>query len=114
MHEMLAKAWAKVVAALRDALLFSRGGSVRYRNDGPSPAGRRGKEVRIRLAAGGEWIRTFSSARDRQHFRGFVRVGADRRSARRSLSLRARGNRLDEEAVCRAAGGARWGRVGSD
>src|SRR5271168_2969396 len=27
------------------------------------------------------------------------------------LSLRARGNRLDEEAVCRAAGGARWGRV---
>ena len=32
-----------------------------------------------RLSAGAEWIRTFSSAleRDRQRFRGFVRVGAD-------------------------------------
>jgi DNA-binding transcriptional LysR family regulator len=28
--------------------------------------------------------------------------------------LRARSNRLDEEAVCRAAGGARWDRIGRD
>ena len=42
-----------------------------------------GNRVRIRLAAGGEWIRTSSSARDRQRFRGFGRVGADRPSASR-------------------------------
>ena len=30
----------------------------------------------VRLAAGGSWIRTFSSALDRQRFRGFVRVGS--------------------------------------
>ena len=36
----------------------------------------------VRLAAGGRWIRTFSSAPDRQQFSGFVRDGADRPSAR--------------------------------
>jgi DNA-binding transcriptional LysR family regulator len=39
----------------------------------------------------------------------------DHRSPRSApLSMCARSNRLDEEAVCRAAGGARWDRIGSD
>jgi hypothetical protein len=51
--------------------------------DNPSTAGfgMMGNQVRIRLPAGGEWIRTSSSARDRQRFRGFGRVGAGRPSA---------------------------------
>jgi len=42
-----------------------------------------GYPARHGLSAGGEWIRTSSSARDRQRLRGFGRVGADRPSARR-------------------------------
>jgi hypothetical protein len=36
------------------------------------------RRVRTRLAAGGEWIRTFSSAPDGQRFRSFVRDRPDR------------------------------------
>jgi hypothetical protein len=39
-------------------------------------------QIRIGLAAGGESIRTSCSARDKQRFRGFGRVEADRPSAR--------------------------------
>jgi hypothetical protein len=58
----------------------------RWRPRPPSPnrisSIAQGPKVR-RLPAGGEWIRTSSSARDRQRFRGFGRLGADRPSARR-------------------------------
>jgi hypothetical protein len=47
----------------------------------PSP---RGSQVRTRLSAGGEWIRTFSSAPDAQRFRSFVRDRPDRLSAQGS------------------------------
>jgi hypothetical protein len=47
------------------------------------------------LSAGGEWIRTSSSARDRQRFRGFGRVGADRPSAPRYHPRRRRPRQID-------------------
>ena len=50
---------------------------------GRLPAARRRCEF-VRLSAGGEWIRNFSSAPGRLRFRGFGRVGADRQSARRN------------------------------
>ena len=45
----------------------------------------RPNRVRNGLAAGGEWIGTFSSARDRQRLRGFIRVGATTRRIIRAL-----------------------------
>ena len=54
-----------------------------------------------RLTAGGEWIRTFSSALGRQRVRRFVRVGADLLAHRSSEQLPAPAHRSS----CRAADG---------
>src|SRR6516162_9356425 len=48
------------------------------------------------LSAGAEWIRTFSSALDRRRFRGFVRVGVDRRPIGHPSSCRWAADRLLE------------------
>ena len=53
-----------------------------------------------RLAAGAEWIRTFSPALDRQRFVGFVRVGADLPAHRSSEQLPASAYR----SICRGGG----------
>ena len=52
------------------------------------------REVRGRLFAGAEWIRTFSSALDRRRFRGFVRVGTDLPAHRSSEQLPASAQHL--------------------